>query len=531
MQAAKVLALVLVVLVGMAGHAGAAQSSRSTSAEFLYELAREYRRSGHLEEAAHELQKLLLIEPDHPRAVRELGEIRALIRERRERAISQAMAEAEYRLIRRASQRAIDQVVAEQQRRQLARLLAESGTPPLLRPMEEPPVPSPPSAPRWPSEHAPPLVERPAPAGTVGLPEIAPTPSCTTFTFDASSSSDPDHDRLSYRWEFGDGTTAQDVVVQHTYVAAGEYRVVLEVCDDSGEGCGRAQTGQVVRVNTPPTAVLESPALACAGAAVRFSAAQSSDSPGEALTYRWAFGDGTTAEGAEVTHTYPRGGNFPVQLVVDDGRGTSCSTDLTETTVRVNSPPTAKTDQSLAVCAAAPYLPLSVIFSGIGSRDPELDPLTYRWTFGDGGWDEGVWVSHTYARGGRYTATLTVDDGTGTACASAIASVPVHVNYSPQAVVGSDVTGCPGDTIAFDAGRSSDPDGDALTYRWDFGDGTAGEGAAAPHRYAAPGQFPVTVTVDDASGLDCGAVTATLLADINAPPVPHIVVHGEQPAR
>ena len=49
MQVARILAFSLcVALGGVAGRAAAAQSSRSTSAEFLYELARAYRRSGQL---------------------------------------------------------------------------------------------------------------------------------------------------------------------------------------------------------------------------------------------------------------------------------------------------------------------------------------------------------------------------------------------------------------------------------------------------------------------------------------------------
>jgi PKD repeat protein len=44
---------------------------------------------------------------------------------------------------------------------------------------------------------------------------------------------------------------------------------------------------------------------------------------------------------------------------------------------------------------------------------------------------------------------------------------------------------------------SSDPDGDALTLRWDLGDGTHKEGAQVEHTYAAPGVYKVTLTAGD----------------------------------
>lgn len=53
-----------------------------------------------------------------------------------------------------------------------------------------------------------------------------------------------------------------------------------------------------------------------------------------------------------------------------------------------------------------------------------------------------------------------------------------------------------GTDIAFSV-TASDPNGDAISISWDFGDGTSGVGAALTHSFNSPGTFQVAVTVAD----------------------------------
>ncbi|GAB3490992.1 PQQ-dependent sugar dehydrogenase [Amycolatopsis cihanbeyliensis] len=56
-------------------------------------------------------------------------------------------------------------------------------------------------------------------------------------------------------------------------------------------------------------------------------------------------------------------------------------------------------------------------------------------------------------------------------------------------------------TATFDGSGSYDPDGEMLTYEWDFGDGTTGGGERAAHTYAdEPERFTATLTVTDPLG-------------------------------
>jgi alpha-galactosidase len=56
------------------------------------------------------------------------------------------------------------------------------------------------------------------------------------------------------------------------------------------------------------------------GKPAQFSAQSASDGV-PALSYRWDFGDGTSAEGASVTHAFTRAGNFTIHLIGDGIEG------------------------------------------------------------------------------------------------------------------------------------------------------------------------------------------------------------------
>ena len=88
-----------------------------------------------------------------------------------------------------------------------------------------------------------------------------------------------------------------------------------------------------------------------------------------------------------------------------------------------------------------------------------------------------------------------------------------HANLAPTASVGGPYSSSPGKTIYLDASASSDPDGDVLSYHWDFGDGVTSVGPQVAHTFAAPGVYQVKVRVSDPGALFSDAMTSATIRD------------------
>ena len=84
--------------------------------------------------------------------------------------------------------------------------------------------------------------------------------------------------------------------------------------------------------NIPPVASFTfTPTVVTVGQAVSFDASASYDPDGEIVRYDWDFGDGTTATGAIVTHTYTIAGDYLVSLTVTDNQGATNTVTRTVT--------------------------------------------------------------------------------------------------------------------------------------------------------------------------------------------------------
>ena len=142
--------------------------------------------------------------------------------------------------------------------------------------------------------------------------------------FDGSLSSDPDGRIVEYDWSFGDGTGSRDISPAHSYSQEGQYRVLLTVTDNN-----RAFSFDEAIITVSSDVAPNQHPIANAGEdkktgvlmSINFDGSLSSDPDGRIVEYDWSFGDGFSASGPQVSHSYNREGTFTVTLTVTDNDG------------------------------------------------------------------------------------------------------------------------------------------------------------------------------------------------------------------
>ena len=311
-----------------------------------------------------------------------------------------------------------------------------------------------------------------------------------TVSLNGSGSSDADGDPLTFRWSLGAVPVGSAAVLSDpaatnpNFVAdvEGSYIAQLIVNDGAVDSPPDSViiTSQTVVINTPPVANAGPDQNAAVGDVVVLDGSASTDAEGNPLSFRWSLtsvppGSGATlsdATAVSATFVADLAGDYIAQLIVNDGEFDSPADAVlvTAQVVVVNTPPVANAglDQSILVGE-------TVNLNGGSSTDADGDPLTFSWSLSVPAGSSAVLSDATAAApsfvadvAGTYVAQLIVNDGLDDSApdSAVIIAAPPLVNQPPVANAGANQTVVVGDSVSLNGGGSSDPENDALVYRW-----------------------------------------------------------------
>lgn len=244
------------------------------------------------------------------------------------------------------------------------------------------------------------------------------------------------------------------------------------------------------------------PASPTEGQSIRFEACSDgacSPNTNPVAGYDWDFGDGSTASGRVVNHTYTVAGPYTATLTISDAFGRAAST-LRTVTVGAGVAPTV----SFFVLPITPSAGQRATFDASATRpSPGRRIVSYTWDFGDGDMKPNLTspvTTHDFLRAGTYTVTLVVTDDLGK-----VAQAAQAVNVLGDAPI-ADFTFTPpnpvaGTNVVFTSTSTASSGRTIVSYFWTFssGQGTA-TGAQVTKSFPTPGTIDVTLGVTDSAG-------------------------------
>ena len=306
-------------------------------------------------------------------------------------------------------------------------------------------------------------------------------------------------------------------------------------------GCGGGGGGDNAPNNMATLAEAGPAQNVVVGSVVALDGFQSTGADGNLITYQWSIvakpsgSIATLINQAAVNPTFTAdlAGQYTLKLMVTDEKSVSAedSVTITVTGKNDNAAPVASAGAAQSVTAGA-----IITLDGRSSSDANSDELSYSWSFTSKPTGSSAALSNATSAqatfiadvAGDYVLRLVVSDGFADSSASTVTVSVAGANAAPVAYAGFSRTVVTGSAVTLDGTKSSDANGDPLTYSWAFTSKPSGStttlssATAAKPTFTADvgGAYVMNLVVNDGKLNSAAvAVTITASASINTPPV------------
>ncbi|MGO2127505.1 MAG: immune inhibitor A domain-containing protein [Pseudoalteromonas prydzensis] len=217
----------------------------------------------------------------------------------------------------------------------------------------------------------------------------------------------------SFNWQFGDGQSSVQLNPTHTFANYGSYPVGFTRTNEQGQQFQESMTV----VLTKPLSISSVDTKIDKGNVT----AQVTISGGQApYDYAWQLGDGATAKGQSINHSYQYSGDYTLSVIVTDANGAMQSF---ATQVSAN----------VLLTAQARYSAKDLLVNFNSDTKGGFNNYTYSWDFGDGSIvSELANPTHTFSQEGNYIVTLTVSDTSVSGVKETLPAIELQVAVKKQ---------------------------------------------------------------------------------------------------
>ncbi len=306
---------------------------------------------------------------------------------------------------------------------------------------------------------------------------------------------------ISYSWSSGNGDVSQLASPTFSYINGGTYTLSLTV---TSNGQTASDSHLVVIFQSPEAHFDETPQTGCTPFDVTMND-QSTLGGAPITSWLWYWGDGTTSNTQNASHTYLHSGLLTVSLRVTDANG--CSGEHYAQIVNASSTPSVSVETEVDQWCVPP---LQVPFQSQVTTAPNVSPAyTLSWNFGDGQTGTGDNLTHTYNTYGHFDVNVTVTDSYGCYASASypnmisIAAIVPRYN-APSAV-------CKNSSTAFRSLMGQ------INCQWNFGDGSpVSNSPTAYHTYTTAGTYTGTFTADPGGPCEQSATFQVKVEEVHA---------------
>lgn len=301
-------------------------------------------------------------------------------------------------------------------------------------------------------------------------------------TLHGENSSDPDGDVITYNWTSPAAITLTNPASANpTFIAPDSnidmvYTFTLEVTDELGSKNSKTIDVTVIS-NLPPVIVTETIIYVFEGETVTLDASASTDPDDDVIIFEWFHADTAFIKKAPIINKNSSIAKFVapqvesltyIPVIIRAYDGAEDAYEVVKVYVKdiINLAPVANAGADIMVNEGA----LGTL-DGSSSSDVEGKPITFLWTSGYLVLSNNKVVKPTFTAPEVKTDTtvvisLVVNDGKLSSTPSSVKVTIKNVNKAPVAKAGADIVVNEGAQISVDGSASMDPDGDALTYKW-----------------------------------------------------------------
>ncbi len=304
---------------------------------------------------------------------------------------------------------------------------------------------------------------------------------------------------------------------------------------------------------TAPTSVSVSPANPLTDDNLTASASGSTDGDGDSVSYEYQWARSTDGgktwsswgwNGATLDKGYTaKGEQWKAQARASDGKGGYSAWVASAVVTIGNTTPTTPTTATIS--PGSPLTTDALVGSASGSTDADGDTLTYQYqwasssdggkTWSSWGYDGATLADSNTAKGQQWKMQVRASDGTATSAWKESSAVTIG-NSSPAAPTGvaiSPTSPLVSDDLIAAASGSTDPDGDTITYEYQWAKSTDGgktwsswgyDGATLASSNTAKGeQWKVQARASDGSATSAWKESGVVVIGNTAPSMPTAV--------